>query len=244
MTDPTAPPDSSMTAAGLARGSATTQPALDDEISLWEVLAVLLRRRGTIVLTTIVVAGAAAAFAQFRALTYTTAASFRPQGSQASGGQLMALASQFGVAVPGGGTEEASPAFYAELLTSRELLHRAATRPYEVDGFGAVLLKDLLEIDEATEPERDEKVYEWLRDEAVSVSTGRETGSQNSSSVSSLGSTRTHASLKPPPSAPSSNRGSSRRGRSSRPRKTHSASSSRPIVSMRTRPCSASARRR
>lgn len=148
---------------------------MDDEISLWEVLAVLLRRRGTIVLTTIVVTGLAIAVTLFRAQHFTTEASFRPQGSEASSSQLMALASQFGVSVPGGG-EEASPAFYAELLESREILSRAATRPYQVEGEGSVLLKDLLEIEEDTEPLRDREAIEWLRDEAVSVSTGRETG--------------------------------------------------------------------
>jgi len=149
---------------------------MDDEISLWEVLAVLLRRRGTIILTTILVAGVAAGIAQFRALTYTTSASFRPQGSEASNSQLMALAGQFGVNVPGAGGEEASPAFYAELLTSREILSRAANEPYDVEGVGSVMLKDLLEIEEETEPLRDREVIRWLRDEAVGVSTGRETG--------------------------------------------------------------------
>ncbi|MDH3269688.1 MAG: Wzz/FepE/Etk N-terminal domain-containing protein [Gemmatimonadota bacterium] len=148
---------------------------VDDEISLWEVLAVLLRRRGTIVLTTVLVSALAVAVTFLRAETYTTAAAFRPQGSEASASQLLALASQFGVNVPTGG-EEASPAFYAELLTSREILSRAAARPYDVEGEGTVLLKDLLEIEEDTEPLRDDQTIEWLRDEAVSVSTGRETG--------------------------------------------------------------------
>jgi uncharacterized protein involved in exopolysaccharide biosynthesis len=176
MTDPTAASNTPPAPAGGPQGSTPANAAFEDEISLWEVLAVVLRRRGTILLTTFVVGGAAAAFAQSRALTYTTVTSFRPQGSQQSAGQLMALASQFGVAVPGGTGEEAGPAFYAELLTSRELLHRSATRSYEVAGFGTVLLKDLLEIEEDTEPQREQEVYEWLRDEAVAVSTGRETG--------------------------------------------------------------------
>jgi len=162
---------------GQAAPTAAQRRPMDDEISLWEVLAVLLRRRGTIVLTTILVGGLAAGIAQFRALTYTTSASFRLQGSETSNSQLMALAGQFGVNVPGaGGGEEASPAFYAELLTSREILARAANEPYQVEGVGSVMLKDLLEIEEDTEPLRDEETIEWLRDEAVSVSTGRETG--------------------------------------------------------------------
>lgn len=156
------------------RQPSTGRP-IDDEISLWEVLAVLLRRRGTIVLTTFVVAALAVAFTLIRAETYTTETSFRPQGSEASSSQLMALASQFGVNVPTG-AEEASPAFYSELLGSREILSRAAVQPYEVEGVGTVLLKDLLEIEEDTEALRDDETIVWLREEAIDVSTGRETG--------------------------------------------------------------------
>ena len=149
---------------------------MDDEISLWEVLAVLVRRRGTIMLTTLVVGGVAATYAQLRPLSYTTSSSFRPQGSEVSNSQIMALASQFGVNVPGGsGGDEASPAFYQELLTSREILTRASDEPFTVGG-RSIHLKDLLEIDEPSELERDEEVLEWLQEEAVSVSTGRETG--------------------------------------------------------------------
>lgn len=148
---------------------------MDDEISLWEVLAVLVRRRGTIVATTLLLGVLAGAFAHFRPLQYSTSAAFRPQGSEANSSQLMALATQFGVSVPGGG-EEASPAFYTELLTSRQILSRAATLPYDVEGIGSVLLKDLLEIEDESEAVRDQETIEWLREDAVSVSTGRETG--------------------------------------------------------------------
>lgn len=154
----------------------TPQRPMDDEISLWEVLAVLLRRRGTIVFTTILVGGLSASIAHFRPLTYTTSTAFRPQGSEASSSQLLALANQFGVSVPGVSAEEASPAFYQELLSSREILARAANEPYDVDGVGSVMLKDLLEIEDDTEPLRDEETIDWLREQAVSVSTGRETG--------------------------------------------------------------------
>lgn len=53
----------------------STRPAvaparpMDDEISLWEVLAVLLRRRGTIVGTMVLVTLVAISVAQFRPLT-------------------------------------------------------------------------------------------------------------------------------------------------------------------------------
>ncbi|MGD8870228.1 MAG: Wzz/FepE/Etk N-terminal domain-containing protein, partial [Gemmatimonadota bacterium] len=69
-----------------ADGGSTTPVARppDDEISLWEVLAVLLRRRGTIVLTTVLCVAAAVAYTFLRSDDFTTQASFRPQGSEAS----------------------------------------------------------------------------------------------------------------------------------------------------------------
>ncbi|MGD8730077.1 MAG: Wzz/FepE/Etk N-terminal domain-containing protein, partial [Gemmatimonadota bacterium] len=160
-----------------ADGGSTTPVARppDDEISLWEVLAVLLRRRGTIVLTTVLCVAAAVAYTFLRSDDFTTQASFRPQGSEASGSQLMALAGQFGVNVPGGG-EELSPAFYQELLQSREILFRVADRSYEVEGMAARPLIDILEIEKDTEALRIEAAIRRLREDLISVSTGRETG--------------------------------------------------------------------
>jgi uncharacterized protein involved in exopolysaccharide biosynthesis len=156
------------------RTSAPPGGISDDEISLWEVLAVLLRRRGVIVLSTFVVAALAVTFAIVRSPSFTTSASFQPQGSEASQSQLLALASQFGVNVGGGGGE-LSPAFYAELLTSREILLRVAEFGYTVEG-ATVRLVDLLEIEDDTEDLRLKRAIEWLRESAVSVQTGRETG--------------------------------------------------------------------
>ncbi|MGD8290043.1 MAG: Wzz/FepE/Etk N-terminal domain-containing protein, partial [Gemmatimonadota bacterium] len=160
-----------------ADGGSTTPVARppDDEISLWEVLAVLLRRRGTIVLTTVLCVAAAVAYTFLRSDDFTTQASFRPQGSEASASQLMALAGQFGVNVPGAG-EELSPAFYQELMLSREILHRIADRSYEIEGAGPTRLTDILEIEDDTEDLRVEDAIEALREDLISVSTGRETG--------------------------------------------------------------------
>ena len=152
-------------------------PLPNDEISLWEVLAVLLRRRGTIVLTTILAAAAAVALTLLREDTYTTQASFRPQGSDASASQLMALASQFGVRIPGvARDEELTPAFYADLLASREILHRVASRDFEVEGEGRASLADLFEIERDTEELRLEEAIETLQESVLTISTGRETG--------------------------------------------------------------------
>ena len=147
----------------------------DDEISLWEVLAVLIRRRGWIAGTVIVTVGLAATYGLIRQESFTTAASFSPQGSEAAVSDLTALASQFGVNV-GGLTEGVSPAFYAELLNSREILYRVATRPFQVEGIGRTSLPDALEIEEDSEDLRVEATIEWLREGAISIQVGRETG--------------------------------------------------------------------
>jgi uncharacterized protein involved in exopolysaccharide biosynthesis len=159
---------------GGPEATATRPP--DDEISLWEVLAVLLRRRGTIVLAVVLSVAGALAFTLLQADTYTTQASFQPRGSEASASQLLALAGQFGVNVPGVGGDELSPAFYQELLESREILHRVADRSYMVEGMGSVALTDLLEIEEDTEPLRVEEAIEQLRDDLVAIQIGRESG--------------------------------------------------------------------
>lgn len=150
-----------------------TSPVADDEISLWEVLAVLLRRRVLIVRTVFVVVLVAVAVAFARHRTWTTTASFRPQGSSGAS-ELAALASQFGVNV-GARDEGESPAFYQEVLSSREILARVAAESYESDQ-GSRPLADLLDIRAETPQLRLARTVEWLRDEGLSVSTGRETG--------------------------------------------------------------------
>ncbi|MAM02430.1 MAG: hypothetical protein CMH51_02585 [Myxococcales bacterium] len=149
----------------------------EGEISFWEIMAVLMRRRGTVAVFTLLVSSLAAVYGLVQPLTYTTSAAFRPQGSEQGGNsQLAALAGQLGVNVGGGTADEASPQFYQELLVSREILTSVSDEPFAVHDVGIVQLKDLLEIVGDSEAFRDEEVLEWLRTEAVSVSTSRETG--------------------------------------------------------------------
>ncbi|MAR44860.1 MAG: hypothetical protein CME03_01745 [Gemmatimonadaceae bacterium] len=148
----------------------------DVEISLWEVMAVLLRRRGMVMVATMLVSLATGVYAHLQPLTYTTSAAFRPQGSeQGASSQMLALANQFGVNVGGGAGDEASPHFYRELLASREILTSVSDEPFTVSDVGSVMLKDLLKIEEESEALRDEAVLEWLG-KAVSVATGSQTG--------------------------------------------------------------------
>jgi len=145
-----------------------------DEISLWEVLLVLLRRRRLIIGWVLGVAGAAILISLLGSRTFTTTASFQPQGSS-SGSELAALASQFGVRVPMGGEDTESPAFYAELLTSRQILAEVAAGTYALDD-GTETLVDILGIEEDTPGLEERAVIGWLRDDALAVSTDRETG--------------------------------------------------------------------
>lgn len=154
-------------------GGYAPAPGPDDEISLWEVLAVLLRRRSLIVRTAGAVIVVAIAVAFLRDRTWTTEASFRPQGSSGAS-ELAALASQFGVNV-GSRDEGESPAFYQELLASREILSRVAVASYPGDE-GVAPLPELLAIEEENEGLQVARTVEWLRETAISVSTGRETG--------------------------------------------------------------------
>lgn len=116
---------------------------------------------------------------------YTAVASFTPQTGQSmppSG--LASLAGQFGVSIPGDEPAQ-SPQFYADLLTSREILDALADDTFSIAdtlGFSPrgrirAPLADIQGIDsEETAPRvRRQKVIEWLQDDAISVSTDRET---------------------------------------------------------------------
>lgn len=157
----------------------------DDEISLLEILNVMLRHRYRIVGTALVAGLLGALVALLGGRSYVGTASFVPQAGDVSQNRLATLAGQFGVSVPATDGAGESPAFYAELLRSREILRPVARERYTLVGPGGGLapgerrtgtLPQLLEMDEDTEELATFEAEEWLRDEAVSVQTGRETG--------------------------------------------------------------------
>ncbi|MEP6835781.1 MAG: Wzz/FepE/Etk N-terminal domain-containing protein [Gemmatimonas sp.] len=92
----------------------------DNEVSLISLLTLLLRRRATIVWSSILCAALFTGYSLIGDRTWTTATSFFPQGKKA-GGNLSALAAQFGVGVSGSDANE-SPNFYADLVKSRAIL--------------------------------------------------------------------------------------------------------------------------
>ena len=138
---------------------------LPDEPSALTLATELVRRRRVLV-------GFAAAGLLVGALTgllsrrvYSSSATFLPQASadQAMAGGL-ALAAQFGIRVPSGGTTW-GPAIYAELISSRGMLARIATDSIHVAEMGGkwVTITDLLDVDETDPAQRLEKTIRALR---------------------------------------------------------------------------------
>ena len=161
-------------AAGSREGAAPPE-----EISLLELVNVLLRHRRKVVGAPVVVAAAVVALTLLSAPTYTSRASFTPQASE-GGGQLARLsgvASQFGVDVPAGQAGQ-SPQFYADLLTSPRILRSTVRTEYSVDEDGNTVTGDLVEHFEIEAETRElalEKAARTL-EEKVSVSADPETG--------------------------------------------------------------------
>lgn len=91
-----------------------------EEVSLITLVTMLLRRRATIVWSALLCAVLFTGFSLVGDRTWTTSVSFFPQGKKA-GGNLSALAAQFGVGVPSSDANE-SPNFYADLVKSRAIL--------------------------------------------------------------------------------------------------------------------------
>lgn len=95
----------------------------EDGVSLFELGSVLLIHRWRIVRWAVVGGILALLPLLFRGPSWTSSASFIPQGVDAGQAGLQRLAGQFGVAVPGGGASSTqSPEFYSDLLKSRAIL--------------------------------------------------------------------------------------------------------------------------
>ena len=125
-------------------------------VANWKIIA-LLAAIGTIVALTLVL---------LTKRTYTSTASFYPETRRGSGG-LSSLAQQYGVSLPGMGSDPGqSLQFYVELARSREILNRLLAEPLTYRGpRGEVSqpLTEILEIPEGTPAERIEDGVVRLR---------------------------------------------------------------------------------
>lgn len=160
--------------------SAGRQPP--EEISLLQLVNVLLRHRCLVVLAPVAVAFLVIGFGLLGPRSYTATASFTPESGEGQAGSLSGLASQFGISVPTGEAGQ-SPQFYADLLESRELLREAVLTEYDVEtepdrAEGDRLQGDLvalLDIEANTRRLAVANAIRSLRD-IVSVTTSPETG--------------------------------------------------------------------
>lgn len=103
-----------------------------EEVSLVEVLNVLLRHRWKVLGLPVVLAAIAIGWSVLQPPRFTADTTFMPQTGEVGGGQLSRLsgvASQFGIDVPSGQAGQ-TPQFYADLLASRRLLEDAVTSKY------------------------------------------------------------------------------------------------------------------
>jgi uncharacterized protein involved in exopolysaccharide biosynthesis len=147
-----------------------------DVSSLSDVLAVLVRRRRTVVLLPLLLGVLTVGWTLLRPRVYSATVVFMPERSDLGRlGGLAGVASQFGVNLPLGETG-LSPLFYSELLRSRELLGDLATSSLPAADGATQPLMDHLKVQAANPPLRREKATDRLRrliavtpDEAVGL---------------------------------------------------------------------------
>jgi uncharacterized protein involved in exopolysaccharide biosynthesis len=157
-------------------------PSGDAEISMLQLMSVLLKRRYTVILSTF---GVAVLVVAYTLLTfearYTSRSSFIPQAAGRGGVDgLEVVAGQLGIRVPTEGGSE-SPQFYAELLRSQEILRHLLVDTFTVNharggeaGVRSGTLLDLLQVEVENEGLRHEAGLRWLGN-VVSASVSRET---------------------------------------------------------------------
>lgn len=157
---------------------------VEGELSLLEILAVLVRQRRLILGWGLLVAIVVAAVTLASGRTYTSEGSFMPQASErAQSGGLAQMAGQFGLSLPPGNATE-SPSFYVELLHSQVILQTLTIDTFEVTDRAwlreevrrAGTLTELLDLQDE-DPERERaRTIRWLKENGVSASITRGAG--------------------------------------------------------------------
>ncbi len=165
------------------QGHPSPMKRLDDEsteISLLELVSVLLRRWKLVVGLPLIAALATTVLMLLLPPKYTATATFVPEIESSNltlPSGIAGLAAQFGIAVPGGGSS--SPAFYADVLQSRTLRDQVLladyANPRTANADESASLLDILGIAGDNETERLEEGREEL-DESIAVRVDDETG--------------------------------------------------------------------
>ena len=148
-----------------------------DEVSLVALVRLVRRERRLVVGCGVALATLVAALVLLWPREYTSTAVFMPQSSDGTLSRLSGLAAEFGVTVPG--TDPgASPAFYASLLASRDILRAVVLTSYPLStGAGDTTRATLVELygveGETPAIRRDKAVERFLND--LAIETYRET---------------------------------------------------------------------
>lgn len=144
-----------------------------EAIGLLGIVNALLRHWRLLVILPLVVGTIMVAIAFAAGTRYTSTAMFSVESVSQPGSPLSGLASQFGVALPGQGSE--TPGFYVKLLDTEDVLRPVTIREFGDERGGTAPLADVLEVEGSTAASRDFATIQALR-EAMSVDADRETG--------------------------------------------------------------------
>jgi uncharacterized protein involved in exopolysaccharide biosynthesis len=157
--------------------SALDRPQPQEDLTLVGLLAFLLGHRRVILGTGLVAFLLVGVYTFVRPRTYTSSARFMPQSSEGALSRLSGLAATFGVSVPVSDAGS-SPAFYADLLQSRDVLRRTVETRYAFatpdDSAHGTLIELFRERGATPAVRRDAAAKDLLR--AIDVTVGRETG--------------------------------------------------------------------
>jgi uncharacterized protein involved in exopolysaccharide biosynthesis len=113
-------------------------------MSLLALTNIVLRSRWTVIRIALLAAIVTVAVFLLRPREYTSAATFRLQNRAAPRENLSGLAAQFGLTIPFTDASQ-TPAFYVDLLRSREILGSAVTQQYPAATLPAGQTTDLVE---------------------------------------------------------------------------------------------------
>ncbi len=161
----------------LSAGATNEQPRPDagDELSFFSMASFTLRNWKLLVGLPLLGGAIVLPVNLLQSRTYTSSASFVPQGSSSGRFNLAGLAAQFGMAVNAAEPSQ-SPAFYADLLHSRTILRAVAETRFTFMSVHSPATTTLVERSgSGTTSERLESAIKRLRRNML-VTTSRETG--------------------------------------------------------------------
>ncbi|MDX2060515.1 MAG: hypothetical protein SFV24_22075 [Gemmatimonadales bacterium] len=146
-----------------------------EEIALLQVAAFLRRHRRKLIVGPLVGMLGATAVTLVPRATYTSTASFVPQGRRGSGAAVAGIAAQFGLNVAAGEPSQ-SPAFYVELARSPQILASLVTwSPVDSNGSAGDSLSMELGVDALPPSERRDRAAKELA-RLVTASANARTG--------------------------------------------------------------------